>query len=106
MGVTGTHGIPRLPGNNKFKVLAAGARKLGYTDVHTGNTATTSEPRAGRGACQQLGFRFQGSKTAAKSSTLHTELPAGEETGKLEVGPDAMVLRIEQGGRGKATGVV
>ena len=23
MGVTGTHGIPRLPGNNNFRVLAA-----------------------------------------------------------------------------------
>jgi choline dehydrogenase-like flavoprotein len=30
MGTTGTNGIPRLPGNNNFKVLAAGARKLGY----------------------------------------------------------------------------
>ena len=29
MGVTGTNGIPRLPGNNNYKVLAAGAAKLG-----------------------------------------------------------------------------
>jgi choline dehydrogenase-like flavoprotein len=31
MGVTGTHDIPRLPGNNNFKVMAAGAKRLGYT---------------------------------------------------------------------------
>ena len=32
MGTTGTNGIPRLPGNNNFKVLEAGAKKLGYKD--------------------------------------------------------------------------
>src|ERR1700741_3982526 len=30
MGVTPTNGIPGLPGNNNFKVLEAGAKKLGY----------------------------------------------------------------------------
>ena len=30
MGVTRTHGIPGLPGNNNFKVFEAGAKKLGY----------------------------------------------------------------------------
>src|SRR5947207_15315812 len=29
LGVTGTHDIPRLPGNNNYKVLAAGAKRLG-----------------------------------------------------------------------------
>src|ERR1700710_962448 len=29
MGVTGTNEIPRLPGNNNFKVMQAGAAKLG-----------------------------------------------------------------------------
>ncbi len=36
MGVTRTHDIPGLPGNNNFKVLQAGATKLGYKKVHTG----------------------------------------------------------------------
>ena len=49
MGVTGTHGIPRLPGNNNFRVLAAGAKKLGYKEFHTGNMAINSQPRDGRG---------------------------------------------------------
>src|SRR5215469_15431364 len=53
MGVTRTNGIAGLPGNNNFKVLEAGAKKLGYKEVHTGNMAINSEPRDGRGSCQQ-----------------------------------------------------
>lgn len=106
MGVTGTNGIPRLPGNNNFKVLAAGAKKLGYQEVHTGNMAINSQPRAGRGSCQQIGFCFQGCKSGAKWSTLYTEIPAGEATGNLEVRPDCMVLKIEHDAKGKATGVI
>ena len=64
MGVTGTHDIPRLPGNNNFRVLAAGAKKLGYKEFHTGNMAINSQPRDGRGSCQQIGFCFQGCKSA------------------------------------------
>ncbi|MDT8262408.1 GMC family oxidoreductase N-terminal domain-containing protein, partial [Roseomonas sp. DSM 102946] len=106
MGVTGTNGIPRLPGNNNFKVMAAGAKKLGYQEVHTGNMAINSQPRAGRGNCQQIGFCFQGCKSGAKWSTLYTEIPAGEATGNLEVRPDCMVLTIEHDAKGKATGVI
>ncbi|MBC7482385.1 MAG: GMC family oxidoreductase, partial [Rhizobacter sp.] len=49
MGVTRTNGIPGLPGNNNFKVLYAGAKKLGYNEVHTGNMAINSQPRDDRG---------------------------------------------------------
>ena len=49
MGVTRTNGIPGLPGNNNFKVLEAGAKKLGYKEVHTGRMAINSQPRDGRG---------------------------------------------------------
>ena len=42
MGVTRTNGIPGLPGNNNFRVLEAGAKKLGYKTVHTGNMAINS----------------------------------------------------------------
>jgi choline dehydrogenase-like flavoprotein len=106
MGVGGTHGIARLPGNNNYQVMAAGGRKLGYTEITTGNMAINSEPRDGRTSCRQLGFCFQGCKMGAKWSTLYTEIPAGEETGELEVRPDSMVLKIEHDAAGKATGVV
>jgi choline dehydrogenase-like flavoprotein len=106
MGTTGTNGIPRLPGNNNYKVLAAGAQKLGYKTFHTGNMSINSQPRDGRGSCQQIGFCFQGCKSGAKWSTLYTEIPKGEATGKLEVRPDAQAIRIEHDAHGKVTGVV
>lgn len=106
MGTTGTKGIPRLPGNNNYKVLEAGARKLGYKEVHTGNMSINSQPRDGRGACQQIGFCFQGCKSGGKWSTLYTEIPKGEATGNLEVRPNAMALHIEHNAQGKVSGVV
>ena len=106
MGVTGTNNIPRLPGNNNFKVMEAGAKKLGYKIVHTGNMAINSEPRDGRAGCLQIGFCFQGCKSGAKWSTLLAEIPKGEDTGKLEVRPNSMVARIEHDDQGRATGVV
>ena len=106
MGVTGTNGIPRLPGNNNYKVLAAGAKRLGYTDFHTGNMAINSEPRDGRDSCHQAGFCFQGCKFGAKWSTLYSEIPKGEETGKLEVRPSSQVLQIQHDDGGKVTGVL
>jgi choline dehydrogenase-like flavoprotein len=106
MGVTGTNGIPRLPGNNNFKVLAAGAKRVGYKEFHTGNMAINSEPRDGRGSCLQIGFCFQGCKSGAKWSTLYTEIPKGEATGKLEVRPQSQVLQIQHDDNGKVTGVL
>ena len=106
MGVTRTNGIPGLPGNNNFKVMNAGATKLGYKEVHTGNMAINSQPRDGRGRCIQLGFCFQGCKSGAKWSTLYTEIPKAEATGNFEIRPQAHVSRIEHNTAGKVTGVV
>ena len=106
MGVTRTNGIEGLPGNNNFKIMKAGADKLGYKTCHTGRMAINSAPRGGRPACQQIGFCFQGCKTGAKWSTLYAELPRGEKTGKLEVRSNAQVLKIEHDADGKVTGVV
>ncbi len=106
MGVTRTNGIPGLPGNNNFKVMYAGAMKLGYQDVHTGNMAINSQPRHGRGRCMQLGFCFQGCKSGAKWSTLYVELPMAEKTGNLDLRPESHVSRIEHDASGKVTGVV
>jgi choline dehydrogenase-like flavoprotein len=106
MGTTRTNGIPGLPGNNNFKVMEAGARKLGYKEVHTGRMSINSQPRDGRGSCQQIGFCFQGCKSGAKWSTLYTEIPKGEATGNLEVRPNSMAVRIEHDASGKVNGVV
>jgi len=106
LGVTRTNGIPGLPGNNNFKVMKAGADKLGYKDCHTGRMAINSEVRDGRASCQQLGFCFQGCKMGAKWSTAYTEIPAGEATGNLEVREKAHVLKIEHDADGKVSAVV
>ena len=106
LGVTRTNGIPGLPGNNNFRVLEAGARKIGYKEVSTGRMAINSQPRDGRGSCQQMGFCFQGCKSGAKWSTLYTEIPKGEDTGRLEVRADSHVVRIEHDDAGKVAGVV
>ena len=106
MGTTGTHGIPRLPGNNNYKVLEAGAKKLGYKEVHTGNMSINSEPRNGRGSCLQIGFCFQGCKSGAKWSTLYTEIPDAELTGNFEIRAQAHVLQIQHDDTGKVTGVL
>lgn len=106
MGVTRTNGIPGLPGNNNFKVMAAGASKLGYKEVHTGNMAINSQPRDDRGRCMQLGFCFQGCKSGAKWSTLYTELPKAEATGNMDLRPGSHVSRIEHDASGKVTGVL
>jgi len=106
MGVTRTNGIPGLPGNNNFKVMYAGAKKLGYKEVHTGNMAINSQPRDGRGMCLQLGFCFQGCKSGAKWSTLYTEIPRAQSTGYFELRARSHVTRIEHNAQGKVTGVV
>jgi len=106
MGVTRTNGIPGLPGNNNFKVMYAGATKLGYKEVNTGHMAINSQPRDGRGRCMQLGFCFQGCKSGAKWSTLYTELPKAEMTGKLDLRPQSHVVRIEHNDAGKVTAVL
>jgi choline dehydrogenase-like flavoprotein len=106
MGVTRTNGIPGLPGNNNFKVMKAGADKLGYKECSTGRMAINSETRDDRMACQQTGFCFQGCKWGAKWSTLYAEIPKGEATGRLEVRPQSMVLKINHDASGKVTGVV
>lgn len=106
MGVTRTNDIPGLPGNNNFKVMYNGATRVGYKTVNTGRMAINSRPRDGRSACWQLGFCFQGCKSGAKWSTLYTEIPHAEATGRLDIRPESMALQIQHDKSGKATGVL
>ena len=105
LGVTQTNGFPALPGNNNFKVFAAGAKALGYQNVHTGRMAINSVDNDGRPPCQQTGFCFQGCKWGAKWSSAYTDIPQGEATGNLEVRARAHVARILHDDAGKVTGV-
>jgi choline dehydrogenase-like flavoprotein len=106
MVVTRRHGNPGLPASNHFKVMYNGARRIGYTQVHTGYLAINSRPADERGMCIQQGFCVQGCKTGAKWSTLYTEIPRAEATGNLDLRVQSRAVRIEHGTDGRVTGVV
>ena len=105
LGVTGTNEIPRLPGNNNFKVMEAGARKLGYKQIDTNNVAINSVPRDDRAACLQIGFCTSGCIIQAKWSTLYTEIPRAEKTGHFELRPESMAVSIAHDKQGRASEV-
>lgn len=106
LGVTRTGGRAGLPGSNNYKVFEAGAKALGYKEVHTGRMAINSAENDDRMACQQTGFCFQGCKWGAKWSAAYTDIPRGEATGNLEVRDRSHVLKIEHDDSGKVTGVL
>jgi choline dehydrogenase-like flavoprotein len=105
MGVTGTHGIARLPGNNNYKVLESGARAVGYSAIDTNNVAINSATRDGRTACQQLGFCTSGCVVHAKWSTLYTEISKAESTDHFELRPECMAEQITLDQKGRVAGV-
>ena len=106
LGVTRRNGVPGLPASNNFKVMYAGAKKLGYQRVHTGHMAINSRPYDGRASCIQQGFCVQGCKMGAKWSTLYTEIPRAEATGNLDLRIECTATRIEHGGTGRVNSVV
>lgn len=107
LGVAGSKasGLPLLPENNHYKVIAAGARKVGYRKI-VRPTAINSKPHLGRPDCQQIGFCMQGCKIGAKWSTLYADIPQALATGKVELRPESMVLKIEHDKSGKVSGVL
>ena len=106
MGVTGRHGIPHLPKSNNAKVFFRAAKRMGFEKVSTSYLAINSEPRDGRNACDQIGFCMQGCRSGAKWSTLYTEIPKAEATGRCEVRAESMALRIEHNDAGRISGVL
>lgn len=106
MGVTGTHGIPPSFETSNFKVLRAGGRAIGYTEITSERTAINPIARDGRAACLQIGFCHEGCRIGAKWSTLYTEIPKAEATDHFELRTEAMALRINHDDQGRVTGVV
>ncbi len=106
MGVSGTHGIPPSAETNNFKVMKAGAKRVGYKEVTSTRTAINPVARDGRAGCQQLGFCNSGCAMGAKWSTLYTEVPAAEKTGNFELRTEVMAVKINHSKSGQVTGVV
>ncbi len=106
IGVTGTHGMPPSLQTANYKVLKAGGRNVGYTQITSARTAINSVARDGRPACLQIGFCHSGCKIGAKWSTLYTEVPKAEATDHFELRTGAMVVEIRHDERGNVSGVV
>ena len=106
MGVTGTGGRPVLPPNNNYKVMAHGARRLGFEKVSTGRHAINAAPYDGRPASVQDGFTITGDKHGSRWSTANVEIPRALATGRLELRARCRAVRIEHDAAGKACAVV
>ncbi len=106
MGVSGTQGIPPSAETNNYKVLSAGAKRIGYKEFSSARMAINPVARAGRPGCQQIAFCNSGCAIGAKWSTLYTEVPAAELTGHYELRPKSMAVRISHDKSGRVTGVV
>ncbi len=105
MGVTGRQDMPFLPPGNNFKVLEAGGRLCGYKEIDTHNMAINSKDYDDRPSCHQLGFCTSGCAIGAKWSTLYTEIPRAEATGRFELRTEAMVTHITLGNNGRVESV-
>ena len=106
LGVTGTHGIAQHAVNNNFKVLAAGAKMVGYTQISNAGIAINSTPRDNRPACIQLGFCNQGCKVSAKWSTLVSEVPKSEASGKLDLRTQCRAIAVEHDDHDRVSAVI
>ncbi len=106
MGISGRGGLPFHQGSAAYKVMALGAKRMGYRDVDTGYSAINVRPRDGRNGCDQIGFCMQGCKSGARWSTLTSELPRAEATGRCEIRAQCMALRIEHDSSGRVSGVL
>ena len=106
MGVSGTGDIPPSAEHNNYKVMQAGAKRIGYKEVSSARMAINPVARGGRPGCQQIGFCHSGCAIGAKWSTLYTEIPAAELTGHFELRANVMAVKINHDDKGRVTGVV
>jgi choline dehydrogenase-like flavoprotein len=106
MGVSGTNGLPSSAPNNNFKVLAAGARRVGYRQITSARMAINSAAYDDRPSCLQIGFCNHGCAIGAKWSTLYTEIPRAERTGHFELRTRSMAVRINHNAAGRVTSVL
>ena len=96
MGVTGTHGIPPSFETSNYKVLRAGGRNVGYSEITATRMAINPVARDGRPGCLQIGFCHSGCKIGAKWSTLYSEVPKAESTDHFELRTNAMAVKINR----------
>jgi choline dehydrogenase-like flavoprotein len=106
MGVSGTHGWPKLPESNHYRVLKAGAERIGLKKAERSNMAINSVVQGGRPACIQLGFCSSGCAVNAKWTAANTPIAQALQTGHFEIRDRSFVLRVEHDRKGQAAAVV
>ena len=106
LGVSGAHGIAAFPETNNYKVLAAGARRVGYSRIDTRSIAIAAPSAGDRPSCQMLGFCNSGCAAGAKWSTLTSDIPLAENTDHFELRTGCMAVRINHNRAGRVSGVV
>ena len=74
-------------------VLRAGFMRLGLR-AHPGPVAIASRPLPNREPCCYCGFCIQGCRTGAMYSPATAELPWALATGRVQLRPEAVVLRV------------
>ncbi|MEE8345200.1 MAG: GMC family oxidoreductase, partial [Woeseiaceae bacterium] len=106
MGVSGTHGLPKLPTSNHLRVLKAGAERIGLKQAGQTNMAINSVTQGGRPACIQLGFCVSGCAINAKWTAANTPIAQALQTDNFELRDQCFVLRVEHDDKGRADSVV
>ena len=106
IGTSHRFGRPPMPANNNYKVLANGARKIGYEHYATGPYATNVDPFDGRPGTVQDGFNMQGDRGGSKWSTRVREIPRAMATGLLDLRTGCHAVEITQSTAGRVDGVV
>ena len=99
--------FPMPPGPDMYgaTLSMAAAEKAGL-HPYRAPTGVNSVAYDGRPACRQMGFCMQACAIGAKWSTLYTEIPRAEATGRCEVRPESTALKINHDDRGRVTGAV
>jgi choline dehydrogenase-like flavoprotein len=90
---------PPHPYQHHTEVLERGFHKLGLRTQH-GPMAILSQPRGQRQACCYCGYCMQGCRYGSMYSSAWAELPAALDTGRLDLRPNSLALRIHTSGDG------
>ncbi len=98
--------MPPMPIKSSGVLMEKGAAKLGL-HAQVEPLAILSQPHNNRAACINCGYCMAfGCEVGAKSSTLAAMIPLAEATGRCEIRPESVVIRVDTGEDGRANRVV
>ena len=104
MGVTRTNGIAGLPGNNNFKVMEAGAKKLGYKRCTLATWRSTARHVTGAAPASRSASASRAASRCEMVDALYRDPQGRGDRKSFEVRPNSMVIKIEHDASGKVTG--